>query len=243
MPFVDARVSAPAGLAGLTRPGDLVVGFPLRWELAAPDVGWPPGVVGVTSTGPIAQATLRRLRAQGLERMVEIYGSTQTAGVAWRDKPTEPLRLYAYWSLREDGKLLRADPDLAAPPRVFEAPDVLALRPGGFEVLRRHDGAVAVAGVNVSCAQVAARLAEHPYVADCTVRAMRAAEGSRLKAFVVLAPAITPAAARPALRAWATQHLSAPETPTSLTFGATLPRDPHGKLADWSISPELGDPA
>lgn len=236
-------MSAPAGLAGLTRPGDLVVGFPLRWELAAPDVGWPPGVVGVTSTGPIAQATLRRLRAQGLERMVEIYGSTQTAGVAWRDKPTEPLRLYAYWSLREDGKLLRADPDLAAPPRVFEAPDVLALRPGGFEVLRRHDGAVAVAGVNVSCAQVAARLAEHPYVADCTVRAMRAAEGSRLKAFVVLAPAITPAAARPALRAWATQHLSAPETPTSLTFGATLPRDPHGKLADWSISPELGDPA
>jgi long-chain acyl-CoA synthetase len=234
VPFVDARNIAPAGLATFARPGDLFVGFPLRWELIAPDSVWPPEVVGITSTGPIAAATITALRAQGLAQMVEIYGSTQTGGVGWRDTTTDPLRLYAHWSLRGDGQLQRANPHAPGPPLVFEAPDVLALRAGGFEVLRRRDGAIQVAGVNVSCAQVAARLAELPWVAECAVRLMRADEGSRLKAFVVLAQAMTPVAARTALRAWAGQHLSAAEIPTQLTLGAALPRDSHGKLTDWS---------
>jgi acyl-coenzyme A synthetase/AMP-(fatty) acid ligase len=62
---------------------------------------------------------------------------------------------------------------------------------------------------------------------------MRAHEGSRLKAFVVLRDGVTEEAARASLRDWARAHLSAPETPADIVFGAELPRDEHGKLADW----------
>jgi 4-coumarate--CoA ligase (photoactive yellow protein activation family) len=234
--FVDARGTAPTGLASLARAGDLVVGFPLRWRLAAAAAGrWNPAVVGVTSTGPIDPATVAALRGRGLERMVEVYGSSQTAGIAWRDDPAEPLRPYPHWSLRRDGMLERADAQTPGRTRVIEPPDHLVARSGGFDVTGRRDRMVQVAGANVSCAHVAAVLAEHPAVSLCTVRAMRAEEGSRLKAFIVLNDSLTQDAARSAIAAWARTRLSAAETPMNLAFGAALPRDAHGKLADWPL--------
>ena len=70
----------------------------MRWELAAPLCQWPEDVTGVTSTGPIAAATITALRQRGLARMVEVYGSSETGGVAWRDNPADPLQL-CQWSL------------------------------------------------------------------------------------------------------------------------------------------------
>lgn len=243
VPYVDARTAAPAGLASATRSGDLVVGFPLRWDLAVAGGPWPADVVGVTSTGPVAAATVHALRERGLARMVEVYGSSETAGVAWRDDPADALRPYPHWFLRRDGKLVRADPETPGRTHVFEAPDALVARGDGFDVTGRRDGTVKVAGTSVSCAHVASVLGEHPAVRSCAVRPMRVAEGSRLKAFVVLHETVTAEAALPALRAWILARLSAPEAPASLLFGTALPRDAHGKLADWPAQRRLGDVA
>ena len=234
VPFVDGRGAAPAGLASVSRPGDLLVGFPMRWELAAPSGQWPEGVTGVTSTGPIAAATIATLRQRGLNRMVEVYGSSETGGVAWRDNPADPLRPYPHWSLNHDCMLERSDPDVPGLTHRVESPDTLMPRAGGFDVTGRRDGAVQVAGSNVSCAHVASVLGEHPDIRSCAVRLMGAHEGSRLKAFVVIRPDVEADALRPALRRWMQPRLSAAELPANIVFGDALPRNAYGKLADWA---------
>ena len=243
VPFVDGRGAAPAGLASASRPGDLLVGFPMRWDLAAPWGQWPADVTGVTSTGPITAATVTALRQRGLGRMVEVYGSSETGGVAWRDNPASALQPYPHWSLNSDGSLARADAEVPGLMHRVEAPDALSARAGGFDVTGRRDGAVQVAGSNVFCTHVARVLAEHPDIRACTVRLMSAHEGARLKAFLVMGAGVAEETLRRALRPWMQARLSAAEIPASIVFGDALPRNSHGKLTDWVIGQEQRDQA
>ncbi len=235
-PFCDGR--AGGGVAAW-RAGDLVVGFPLRWELLArAGTAIPPGIHGVTSTGPIDPDVVRALRRQGLERMLEVYGSSETGGVGWREDPGAPYRPFAHWKLRAGGaELERAAPGAGGRPRVVPAPDHLEQTgDGGFVVRGRRDAVVQVAGVNVSPTRVRDVLAAHPEVRECAVRPMSPGEGARLKAFVVPAGGLAdPARARRELRAWLAERLAAPERPGALTFGTELPRDAQGKQADWPV--------
>lgn len=238
VPFVDGRGAAPAGMACISRPGDLLVGFPMRWELAAPSGRWPDDVTGVTSTGPIAAATITALRQRGLARMVEVYGSSETGGVAWRENPADSLRPYPHWSLDGDCTLMRGDPEVPGLTHRIVSPDTLRARAGGFDVTGRSDGAVQVAGSNVSCAHVASVLGEHPHIQSCAVRLMRAHEGSRLKAFVVVRAGVDSETLRPLLRRWIQARLSTAEMPANIVFGDALPRNAYGKLADWTTQPD-----
>ncbi len=238
VPFADGR--AGGGMAGW-RAGDLVVGFPLRWELwARAGTSIPSGVHGVTSTGPIDPDVVRALRRQGLERMLEVYGSSETGGVGWREDPDAPYRTFPHWTLRPGGaELARAAAGGLGPLRVVPAPDHLeAAGSGAFRVRGRRDGVVQVAGVNVSPGRVREVLAAHPGVRECAVRPMAPQEGTRLKAFVVPGEGLAdPARARRELRAWLAERLSAPERPGALSFGPELPRDAQGKQADWPAAP------
>jgi 4-coumarate--CoA ligase len=73
--------------------GDLVVAVPDQWAyLAESTRAWPAGVRGIFSTAPLAEAVHRKLteksaagQAAPLARLLQIYGSSETAGLAWRD--------------------------------------------------------------------------------------------------------------------------------------------------------------
>ncbi len=230
---VELRGQAASRLASLVRPGDLVLGHPAFWEAALRGMfaALPPDVVGVTSTAPCPDGTALGLRAAGLARLVQVYGSAETAGIGWRDDPAQPYALLPGW--RRDGAGLWWESQ-AGEGRAVDAPDRLAWEGERFRVLGRRDGAVQVGGVNVSPEQVGARLARHPGVAEVAVRAMRPEEGGRLKAFVVPAgPGGDPGALRAALRRFAAAELSAAERPGAYAFGEALPRNGMGKLADW----------
>lgn len=234
VPLVDLRGASAAEIARTLEPGDLLIGFPLRWdELADAGIRLSADVVGVTSTGPARAATIARLRERGLARMVEIYGSSQTAGIAWRDDPADPYRLFPYWTLAESGdRLLRNDrtDDSSGSP----LPDRVVARGDGFDVVGRIDGAVSIGGVNVYPERIADIIRSHTSVSDCSVRPMRSGEGERLKAFVVLAPAVgDPEEAQATLRRWLRATLGVAECPKPVTFGEELPRDTQGKIADW----------
>lgn len=218
-------------------PGDLLVGVPLRFDdLAEAGASFCPNVVGVTSTGPCRATTIVRLVELGLVHLFEIYGSSQTAGIGWRSDPRDPYRLFPYWSLAPDGDaLIRTDGALGYGEPIA-LPDILVRRDAGFEVAARVDGAVSIGGVNVFPARIAAIIAEHPNVVACAVRPMRASEGDRLKAFVVIDPRLADhdaTEARSALRRWLRTTFSVAELPKPVTFGRELPRDAQGKLADW----------
>jgi 4-coumarate--CoA ligase (photoactive yellow protein activation family) len=236
--FVDLRASTPAWLAHGAQAGDLVIGHPEFWNAVARAVPTlPPDVVGVTSTGPIADAVCERALANGLARLVHVYGATETAGIGVRASHRDPYILLPWWRLEGEAgtRCVRRLPD--GDVQAHTVPDHLE-RAGerSFHVGARIDEAVQVGGVNVYPAHVRAVLLRHPAVQDAAVRLMLPGEGSRLKAFVVPKPgALGAAELQQQLRDWADAALTAPERPKAIRLGPALPRTAAGKLADWPL--------
>ncbi|WP_197065244.1 AMP-binding protein [Massilia sp. 9096] len=216
---VDLRTASPAVALGQARAGDLIVAYPVWWEaLVRLDPRFEPDVVGVSSGAPCPDALAARLDAVGL-RLLEMYGSSEIAGVGWRDRAGSAFTLLAYW--RRDQAAGEQKPDQApereaqherAQQQDYAANHALvrSLPDGGearyplqdtlawqderqFLPAGRIDQAVQVGGTNVFPAYVADVLKLHPRVLDATVRMMRPDEGRRLKAFVVPRPAPGPA--------------------------------------------------
>jgi long-chain acyl-CoA synthetase len=271
---------------------DILVSHPAYWHyLASSGIQFPPNLCGITSTAPCPPELKAMLHRQGVERLVEVYGSSETAGIGYRESwrgennnaveaSTEaasglekisamPFRLFSYWrfgtmtthsnnivtattlkrrtsvasvaSVASEGIENKVENEIENEIEV-EAPDIVecvtdyADGAGGeraFMPRGRHDGAVQVGGVNVFPAQIAARIQALDDVQECAVRLMRSEEGSRLKAFIVLASGADEHAFRERFALWLQQHCSAPERPKLLTFGAALPRNAMGKLTDW----------
>ena len=253
----DLRDHAPAALAAQLTAGDLVIGFPDFWRAFGQAAGvLVPDVVGVTSTAPCPPEVAHAALATGLARLVQVYGSSETAGVGWRDEPEGGYTLFPYWSRavpgdvntcaqtcaqtdkQTDGQcagLVRQCPDGTRQQAALQ--DRLAWRDDGrFQPDGRIDQAVQVGGVNVFPGYVADVLRLHPAVLDASVRRMRPDEGERLKAFVVVrAGATADVALQAGLHAWLSERLTATECPAAYSFGPRLPRGASGKLADWII--------
>lgn len=234
--LVDLRHRAPTSVVAELRAGDLVVGYPDFWRaVARTGITIPSGITGITSTGPCPPEVARDLAALGLDTLVELYGSSETAGVGLRSSAADPYSLMSFWQ-RADGDantLVRVAPNGTT--TIYQLQDKLEwvderrFRPAG-----RLDEALQVAGVNVFPANVRRVLMEHPDVRDAAVRRMSDDPLSRLKAFVVPREGRTGDASLHAeLEAWVTSRLSTPERPKAFTFGDAIPVQ-AGKGTDWS---------
>jgi long-chain acyl-CoA synthetase len=229
-PVDDLRPLSPGAVLGTLRPGDLVVGYPLFWEAllrVAPN-GLPARVIGVTSGAICRDDTVAGLLDAGLARLVDAYGSSETAGIGWRDG-VGPHHLLPWWERAAEGLRNRSDGRLVVPP------DRLVWDDGErFRVGERIDGAVMVGGVIVDLARVRDVLLAHPGVAEAAVRLMSPAEGGRLKAFLVPCPGGSDGLMAE-VSAHADEVLSAPERPRAYRIGSALPRTTTGKPMDWEI--------
>ncbi|MFA9218391.1 MAG: hypothetical protein ACEQSK_14985 [Sphingomonadaceae bacterium] len=233
--LVDARQRLPAEVCRGARPGDLIIGYPGFWaSVAACGLPFPAGVSGVSSTAPCPAPLAQQLAAAGL-RLLQVYGSSETAGVGWRDAAQQPYTLLPYWQ-RSAAVDVLTRPDAHGTPLDYAVPDVLEWRAERqFLPVARRDAAVQVGGINVYPEQVAALLRRHPGVSAAQVRLMRPDEGSRLKAFIVAAPGYSGPDLRESLLDWVRAELPAPARPVSFTLGPALPVGPQGKAADWII--------
>ena len=236
LPVIDIRDRSPATLGRELRPGDLVIGHPVFWQAAARAIPtFVAGVIGVTSSAPCPDEVAEALSRQGLARLIEIYGSSETSGIGWRDTPGAPYRLFSYWHRENATTLTRAG--VNGSECRHACPDRLTWTGARhLSVNGRHDGAVQVGGVNVFPAAVASRLRSHPAVAQAAVRLMLPHEGARLKAFVVPrnGDADTDQIAAQ-LSEWCIAHLTTAERPKAFTFGPALPSGPLAKPADWPL--------
>ncbi len=217
-------------------PGDLIIGYPLIWhELQKRARGFPCNVYGVTSTAPCDPGIAHSLIDLGLSRMTEIYGSSETGGVGYRHDTGEPYRLFGYWHRVPASKKLMGQFALKrGSARQIVAPDLLQWHGvRRFYPVRRGDGAVQVAGINVFPDDIARRLRMHPAVADCVVRKMRPAVGERLKAFIILKTGYNKLVSEDAISQWIYEKFTTAERPTQLVFGDELPVTPLGKSTDW----------
>lgn len=216
----------------LLREGDVLAGFPLFWHywLKAGNK-FPQGVHAVSSTAPCPDDIINGLKEAGAAQFSEVYGASETGGIAYRTGAGEPFAILPYWeiSLREEQPLIkRASQDnWVVFPDEVEVVKERFIRP-----LKRTDACVQVAGVNVYPKHTEEILAKHPAVKACKVRLMRPEEGKRLKAFIVPHDGFG-AEQLPDIRRYLAENLSVHEQPRGFTFGNELPVSPIGKDADW----------
>jgi 4-coumarate--CoA ligase (photoactive yellow protein activation family) len=235
---LDLRAASPATLLREARAGDLVVAYPGWWEQAARLAPrFAADVTGTSSTAPCPDALAQALADAGL-RLLQVYGSSETAGVGWREEAGASFTLLPHWTRADDAsELARTLPGGGT--ACYPLQDKLEWEDGRrFRPAGRIDAAVQVGGVNVFPSYVAEVLRMHPLVADAAVRLMRPDEGRRLKAFVVPIDGVDGAgleALRAALLDWCAQRLSTAERPAAISFGQDLPRQTSGKPADWII--------
>ena len=234
---LDVRQVPPASFPSRLRPGDLIIGYPDFWRnLASEHPIFPEGVVGVTSTAPCPDDVASALEQAGLSALVQVYGSTETAGVGVRTSVHEPFALLPHWQHTDDnrGALVRVSSD--GHRAVVPLQDILEWQDDRhFLPLGRIDDIVQVAGVNVSPVAVREAIVAHPDVADAVVRLMSAGSTPRLKAFVVpRGDDVDLDALQRELEADLGRRLAVAERPRAYTFGRALPVDGMGKAADWT---------
>ena len=234
---IDVRRLTPQSLVAMMQPDDLVISYPAHWSVLARHAQrLPGGVNGVTSTAPCPDPLARRLTDVGLATLIQVYGSSETAGIGTRIAPGSAFQLMPFWSRDPlDGhSLLRTATDGSVSSHASQDRlEWLDMR--RFSINGRLDEAVQVGGTNVFPARVRQVLLEHPQVVDAQVRLMTPEEGSRLKAFVVPKPGTDPEALQTDLWRWTELRLTAPERPKAFALGHQLPRNPLGKLADWPV--------
>ncbi|WP_167470085.1 AMP-binding protein [Vreelandella andesensis] len=207
--------------------GDMLVTVPPCWDyLASTRKRWPENVTGVSSSAPLSAATFNALTQQGLASLLDIYGSTETGGVATRWRVPEPYQLLAHWQRFDTQYIQRVNSEQPVP--LLDA--TKWVDDTRFIVKGRFDDVVIIGGVNVSPQHVARNLCALTGVADCMVRVTGSTSSPRLKAFVV---PVQDEHETASTIAQATSQWPAAERPVSVTYGESLPTNAMGKLTDW----------
>ena len=227
-PAPVALVASPAHLSRLPRMMDLDT-LPLA-----------PAVV-FSSGGPLSAADAALWRGRVPAGVVEIYGSTETGGIAWRNQGADPAS--AHWTPFDDvavayqaGALevasFRAGP---APLRMEDAAEPLP--GGGFRLLGRLDRIIKLEEKRIALPELEKALEAHAWVARAALVLL---EGSRptLGAVVVLKPGAPSERALlvRALRAHLGLRFEGLALPKRWRFPRELPYDARGKLTPRALA-------
>jgi acyl-CoA synthetase (AMP-forming)/AMP-acid ligase II/3-hydroxymyristoyl/3-hydroxydecanoyl-(acyl carrier protein) dehydratase len=253
-PFDRAQCSFPEDLIARTGGVDRALwvtspallrrmGDGLAWASAAGRV-----VMVSSSGGPLPADTAAHVQARLGVRPTEIYGSSETGGVAWRD-------LDAWWrplpgvdvSVNPEG-CARVRSDFLPPGEVVDTADAITLVDGGFLLQGRQDRIAKIEEKRVSLVAVEAALTEHAWVSDAAVQLVPIAP-SRLGAVVVLSPEGLRAfleqgrkAVTDVLRVTVRSRVEPIAVPRRFRLRAEVPRNSQGKLDGPAIAAILAAP-
>lgn len=203
-----------------------------------------------SSGGPLDAAVARRLADALGAPPVEVYGSTETGGIAVRrqargDEPWQPLPGVSADVDPDDGRLWVSSPfvsggepvgagraRLATGDRAEPAPG------GGFRLRGRVDRVVKIAEKRLSLPDLESRLREHPAVAEAAAVLVDAGGEPRVAALVVPTPegrALHASGGRRALARALGDHLARDFDrvllPRTWRVVDALPRDAQGKTS------------
>ena len=211
---------------------------------------WPalPGFAALTpapraffsSGGPLALEAAQEYAAAYGAAPLEIYGSTETGGIAWRRQDqTDAWQPVVGIEVRrdEDGALNVRSPHLDHT-GWHRTDDKIAFDADGrFRLQGRLDRVLKLNGKRVSLPELEARLALHPYVAQAAIVPLEGASRERVGAVVALTEAGCEALrdeGRVQLAHTLRRHLAAyfdvVVLPRHWRFRLTLPFDARGKL-------------
>jgi acyl-coenzyme A synthetase/AMP-(fatty) acid ligase len=229
----SAVVSSPAQLA--------------RWPgLPGFDALAPVPRVFFSSGGPLSGEAAVAYASSFEGAPVEIYGSTETGGIAWRQRdrsdawqPVPGVQL----KCDEDGALLLRSPHLGHKGWHRTDDAVVFDDDGRFHLKGRLDRVVKLDGKRVSLPEIEAQLARHPHVAQAAAVVLPGASRERLGVLVALTEAGRSAfcalgrvALTKGLRAHLAAYVDAVVLPRRWRFCGALPFDARGKLPASAVA-------
>jgi acyl-coenzyme A synthetase/AMP-(fatty) acid ligase len=235
-------VSAPPHL---TRLADML-GAPALGEVCRPFF---------SSGGPVSASTATRLREMVGFAPVEIFGSTETGGVAWRQQTGAAASLA--WTPFDDvfvranaSGLLHVSSPRVCSPGSFTLADRVDMLDGGFLVHGRADRDVKVAGKRVSLAEMEEHLLRHRWVAEAALVLDECRGEPRVAAAIVLTvegEVRLAEVGRRSVSADLTAHLATcwdrVLLPRAYRYVASVPEDAQGKRSSALIRKLFVSPA
>lgn len=95
---IDFRQALPSAISQHNDGTTLLIGYPDYWRtLVEFDITIPDNIIAISSTAPCPPDLATALSHLGLERLIQIYGSSETAGIAWRETAQGPYQLLPHW--------------------------------------------------------------------------------------------------------------------------------------------------
>jgi acyl-coenzyme A synthetase/AMP-(fatty) acid ligase len=248
------------------RPPSVVVSSPahLRHLAASPRLRRHAHLIAemISSGGPLETATALRLEELVGFAPREVFGSTETGGVAWRRASRfEPSPRWAPFAPVEihrddDGALVVTSPFVTPPAQSgetgpgFRMGDRVEIEDGGFRLLGRSDRVVKVGEKTLSLPEIEEFLATHACVREAAIGTFKSSGSARLGALVVLTPEGLRQLAelgRRSLSSRLAAHLAERwdrvALPRRWRFVAALPADERGKVAASAVADALTAPA
>lgn len=213
---------------------DLIVASAATWQrLAEMNTRLPEHFVGISSTALLPTATAERLRAQNpAATLVEIYGNTDTAGLAWRSTNDTGFALLPWWQLTQTLQVSSVSSSISNETHLL--PDVIEHnRSGQLHIGGRLGNIAQLPGISINLLTLAERIREHADIAAAKV--VHEAGSERLHFFLALPkePA-NPAHWCMEFSRWLEQHLGDVPAPTSVVMAAELPASANHPIATWN---------
>lgn len=211
----------------------LIITFPEALEHLPSHLRFPKNCRLISSTAPLGLHLQQRILAAGLE-LYKVYGSTETAGIAFAKNESASYKLLPFWSRTELGlKNTLSDKEQELLDH-FHWQDEHHFTLGG-----RLDEVVQIGGHNVSLPLVteAIKLAFPHEIKALWLRPMQQSEGRRLKAWLQIRDFKNfQDEQRVAIYNWIEGNLSPEARPKHLTFSSDKALNSLGKLKDWPIN-------
>ena len=202
-----------------------------------------------SSGGPLAAAAAAEFKRRRGAAPIEVYGSTESGGIAWREQDgsddSAGWRAFPGMGLRLDpqGALCVRSPYLSDDAELTMGDAAELLPDGRFRLKGRLDRVVKIEGKRVSLPELEHALRQHPWVLDAAVVPLAGAKES-LGAVVVLKEASRLEAGREslvgALRGFLLERFERVLVPRQWRFPEHLPADERGKLTAAGLSAIFG---
>ena len=198
--------------------GDLVVATPKFWNYwLRCGNQFPREVEVVCATAPCNEELTSQLSAVGVARVTDMYGSSLTGPLGFRQQVKSPFKMFSFWNVSLSQGSIRLKHASRAewvtlPPKI-EIGNDREFYPLAQRVTENPNENNLVDSLH----QIEQVLVSHPAVRACRVRPVSSQPNSRLEAFVALHDGYTPSHLS-IIRTFLRQHLPAAAIPDAFVF-------------------------
>jgi 3-hydroxy-4-methylanthranilate adenylyltransferase len=215
---------------------NVVVGVPLHYRLIGQALAAPlPKAVYLSSGGMLPRSVAEVFHERAGWPIVQVYGSTETAGIATRTGfgPWNPLP-GVQWQVRDgDGRLVIRSPWQDPPSAWHHLDDLVEPSEGGFALLGRSDSVVKVGGRRFSLAEIVQTAQSSPLVEQAHAVTYSRYDELAVALFVITRQPTNLTAAD--VRSFMAERLASFKVPRTIRMLDELPALGIGKVDDAAL--------